>query len=82
MEPVLKADIFFFITSIAVVVFTIFFTIIGVHLVRIMKNFSRISESLKNGVDTAGEELKEITEQVLESTVFNFLFTKKRKKKK
>jgi len=81
MESIIQSDIFFFITSISVIIFTIFFVIIGFHLVKIMKNFSHISEVLKNTVDSADSELREMSEHVRNSAIFNFIFGKKKVRK-
>lgn len=81
MESIIQSDIFFFITSISVIIFTVFFIIIGVHLVKIMKNFSHISEVLKDTVDDANSEIREIGEHVRESAIFSFIFGKKKVKK-
>ncbi len=79
MESIIKSDIFFFITSISVVVLTVFLGIIGFYIVRIVRNFSHISETLKNSVDDADSEVREMVEHVKESAVFNFIFGKKKK---
>jgi len=82
METLIKADIFFFVTTIFVVVLIVFFIIIGLYLVKAMKNFASISDTLKKGVDNADEEIRDIVEQVKDSPVFSFIFGKSRKKKK
>ncbi len=82
MESIIQSNIFFFITSISVIIFTIFFIIIAIYLVRIMRNFSHISEALKKGVDNAGEELREMTDHVRDSPIFSFVFGKKKTEKK
>ncbi len=81
MESIVQLDIFFFITSISVIIFTVFFIIIGFHLVKIMKNFSHISEVLKDTVDDANSEIRDIGEHIRESTIFRFIFGRKKTKK-
>lgn len=82
MDSIIHADIFFFITTISVVILTVFFSIIAFYLVRIMRNFSHISETLKDGVDNASDELREMSEHVRESPVFSFIFGRKKTKKR
>ena len=82
MESIIQSDIFFFITSISIIIFTVFFIIIGFYVIKIVKNFSRISEVLKDGVNTADAEIREIGEHVRESAIFSFIFGKKRKRTK
>jgi hypothetical protein len=78
MEPLLKSDIFFFITSVSVVLLTVIFIIIGVYLIKIMKNFSHMSETLKKTVDDTDDELRDIGVHVRESPIFTFIFGRKR----
>jgi len=47
-----------------------------------MKNFSHISETLKNTVDGAASSLEEVGNDLKESTIFKFFFGSKRKKSK
>ena len=81
MQSILKSDIFFFISSISIILITVIFIIIGVYLIRIMKNFSEISEKLKQSVDDATDELRDMSEHVRESAVFRFIFGHKKNKK-
>lgn len=81
MELILKSEIFFFISSISVILITIIFVIVGFYLIKTMKNFSDISESIKNTVDGATSSLAEVGYNIKESPIFKFFFGKKRKKK-
>ncbi len=82
MESILKSDIFFFISSVSVVLITIIFIIVGFYLIKIMKNFSHISEKLRSTVDGAKSSLEEVGENIKESPLFRFLFSKKKKSEK
>jgi len=82
MESILKSEIFFFISSISVVLITIVILIFGFYLIRTMKNFSEISEDLRKTVDGATSSLSEIGDNIKESSLFRFFFSKKRKTKK
>ena len=77
----MKADIFFFITTISVILCTIVFVIAGYYLIKIMKNVSHISESLKNTVENASSELADMSEHVRDSALFTFIFGKRKKAK-
>ncbi len=79
MESVLKSDVFFFISSIAVIIFTVVFIIVGFYFIKMMRNFSQISERLKETVDGATSSLEEVGDSIKESPVFTFFFGKKRK---
>lgn len=82
MESILKSEIFFFISSISVVLITVIFVIVGFYLVRIMRNFSHISDRLKETVDGTASSLEEVGDNIKESTLFKFFFGKKKKSKK
>ena len=81
METILKSEIFFFITSISVIIITVVFVIAGYYLIRIMRNLSKISDTLKKAVDNTESNIEEIGERVKESWIFNFVFGKKKTKK-
>ncbi|MDD3662683.1 MAG: hypothetical protein PHT84_02345 [Candidatus Pacebacteria bacterium] len=80
MEAILNSEIFFFITSIFVVILTIVLIICGFYLIRIMRNFSHISDQLKKTVDGTVSSLEEVGDSIKESSIFNFFFGKKKRK--
>ncbi len=82
MESILKSEIFFFISSISVILITIIFVIVGFYLIKTMRNFSHISERLKETVDGAASSLGEVGDNIKESHLFKFFFGKKRKNEK
>ena len=82
MESILKSEIFFFISSISVILITVIFVIVGIYLIKMMRNFSKISDRLKETVDGATLSLSEVGDNIKESPLFSFLFGKKRKTKK
>lgn len=51
MENIVKADIFFFITSIAVTVFTVGVVVIAVYVVRILRDMKHISKKVSEEGD-------------------------------
>lgn len=88
MENIIKADIFFFITSIAVAVFIIGMIIAMVYVIRILNDMKRISKTilkesdkLVNDIDSLREAVK--SEGAKAKTIANFflkLFAHRRKK--
>lgn len=82
MESILKSDIFFFISSVSVVIITVIFIFVGFYLIKIMKNFSHISDRLKETVEGAASSLEEVGNDIKESIIFRFFFGKKKKSKK
>ncbi len=81
MESLMKSEIFFFVTTLSIVIVTTFFVIIGVYIIKIVKNFAHMSDALKKTVDDADNEIREISEQVRESPIFSFIFGNKKRKK-
>ena len=78
----MKSEIFFFISSISVILFTVVFIIFGFYLIKTMRNFSKISEDLRKTVDGATSSLDEVGNHIKESPIFEFFFGKKRKSRK
>lgn len=78
----MKADIFFFITTIAVVFLSI---LLGVALYYIITTFRRLRtlcEKVEQNIDIANIHVKEITTKIKESFLFNLIFGKKGNSKK
>ena len=82
MESILKSDIFFFISSISTILITVILVIFGFYLIKTMRNFSKISEQLKDTVDGATHSLVEVGDHIKESPMFSFFFGKKKRNKK
>jgi uncharacterized protein YoxC len=82
MDSILKSEIFFFISSISVILMTVVFIVAGFYLIKIMRNFSHISETLKKTVDGAASSLEEVGDNIKESLLFKFFFGKNKKNKK
>ncbi|MFN4181306.1 MAG: hypothetical protein ACK4FA_01230 [Candidatus Paceibacteria bacterium] len=81
MDTLMKADIFFFISSMSAVVLTIFAIIALYYLIRILRDFSNISDTLKNGVDKASGHLDDLIDMLMSSAFFRLFFGKKRARK-
>ncbi len=78
METLIKTDIFFFVTTISVIILTIFLIICFYYFARILKNFKDISVLLKKGVNNASKNIDDIGKQVSDSSLFRFIFGKKK----
>lgn len=81
MESVLKSDIFFFISSICVVLVTLIILIIGVYFIKTMINFYKISKIFKKYVKDTEIELHELGNHIRQSKLFTFFFGKEKTKK-
>lgn len=82
MESLLKADIFFFISTIGFVIFIILGLIISYYVVKILRNVKESTDALKDEVRAAGQKISEIEKEITESFIFKFIFAKDKSKKK
>lgn len=82
METFIKADIFFFVTTVAVVLLTIFLIIVLWYAIFALKSIKELGDELKENINTASTEVKEIILHIKESFLFNLLFTKNKNRKK
>jgi len=64
MDDILKADIFFFITTIAVIVLSVFLGIAFFYAIRILRDIKHISSMAKKESDVISEELSELRENI------------------
>ncbi len=60
----MKSEIFFFITSIAVVILTILLGILITYLIRILRNVDDISEKAKDEAGLIKEDIAELRQNV------------------
>ena len=79
MDTLLKADIFFFITSIAVVVVLIIFVFMGFYLVQTLRNIRDISNKLKRAADLVEGDFETAYDQMKDMWPLKFFFRKKKK---
>lgn len=58
MNELLKADIFFFITSIAVIVIAVLLVIALIYIIRILRDVKGVSKTAKESADAIGEDIQ------------------------
>lgn len=76
----MKADIFFFVTTIAVVLITVGIIFAFFHLAKFIATCNRIAKNVELKAEEIGDEAKELIEDVRESFIFRLLFPKAKKK--
>ena len=81
MDTLMKANIFFFITTIAVLVFLVLGSVMFVYIIRILRNIKRASDALEAQVEHLGEHADVLYHDIRESFLFHLLFGKKHKKR-
>ncbi len=75
----MKADIFFFVTTICVVLVSVFLIILLARLSMLMKSVRDLVEKVKDKALDVGDGMEEILERVEDSFLFNLIFPKSRK---
>ncbi len=81
METVFKADIFFFVTTIAVGLVAVFMIIALCYSIIMIRRLRMLIEKVETNVDDANVHVKELVDRIKESVIFAFLFKKKNKRK-
>ncbi len=82
MESLIKADVFFFITAVAVIIFTVLGSVVLFYLAGILKNVKESTDSLKGKIEEGSKELESMRRKITESILFNFIFAKKHSSRK
>ncbi len=87
MRTLIHANIFFFITSIFVIVLTLILGIAGAYVILILRDMKEISKKVKTESEEIIEDVKELREKIREEGVglrnigrLFGLFSKRRKK--
>ncbi|MDP1620093.1 MAG: hypothetical protein Q8L11_03490 [Candidatus Moranbacteria bacterium] len=81
METLLKADIFFFISSIATVILTALFSVALFYFIKAGKNLYLISEKLQNHFAESEEFVLDLKERLADNMLFRMFFPPARKKR-
>lgn len=81
MDTLMKADIFFFVTTIAVVLVSGVVAWALLYIVGAVKRLEAYADKIAENTKDASAEVKEMGEDIRGSILYNFLFKKKRHKK-
>lgn len=82
METLIKADIFFFISSLATVVLTILISVLLCYLIKAGRNLYLLSVALKGNYKDSEEFVMELKERLENNLVFRMFFPPIRKRKR
>lgn len=82
METFAKADIFFFTTTICVVILTISLAALIFYVMYLLRKIEKISNKIERGIDTASEQVKDMIENAKENSFFQFILSKIKNRKK
>lgn len=79
MDTLLKANVFFFVTTISVAAVTIAIVIVSYYAIRTLEQARSTLKVVEEHVGDTTEDVKDLILDLRESTIFRFLFRKKRK---
>lgn len=74
MDEVLHANIFFFITSVAVILFTLLLCVALYHGIKILQSVRRIVERIDAGSEMIVEDVEQLRSYVLDGSLLSQLF--------
>jgi hypothetical protein len=80
MESLIKADIFFFIASIATAVITVLASVLLFYLIKAGKILYKISKALEESFKESEEFVNELKERLEDNIIFRLFFPPLRKK--
>lgn len=69
MSEILQANIFFIITSIAVLVFTLFVCVILYHVIKILRSIRKIVDRVEEGSEVIAEDVSQLRAYVVEGSL-------------
>ncbi len=78
----MKADIFFFISSVATIVVGILASILLFYFIKAGKNLYMLSEALKSGFHESEEFVADLKERLEDNMIFQFFFPPSRRKRR
>ena len=81
MNTLEQSQIFFLISSVGFVILWAMVAILLFYVINTMKIFYRIMDKIEKGIDSVGDTTKEMLEDMRDSSVFRFLFRKKKRSK-
>jgi hypothetical protein len=74
MNTLIKADIFFFISSVATVVLAVLLSVLLVYLIKAGRNLYKLSEAIKSDFKETEEFVSELKQRLEGNLVFRFFF--------
>ena len=82
MDTLMKANIFFFVSTIAVIVFTLVLVLLMIHVMRFFSSLRLMMKKIELAAGEMSEDAKEMLEDIKQSFIFRLLFPHKRKAKR
>lgn len=73
MDEVLHANIFFFITGVAVIIFTALLCVALFHVIKVLKSLRRIMDRIEAGTEIIAEDMQHVREFFAQEGLFGKL---------
>ncbi len=73
MSEVLQANIFFFVTGIAVIVFTLLFCVALYHVIKVLKSIRRIMDRIESGSEIIADDMMHLRRYFTEGSLISRL---------
>lgn len=81
MDTLMKADIFFFVTTIAVVIVAVAILAALYYVVGAVKKLEAYADRIEDKLMDASVEVREMSEDIRDSFIYNLIFKKKKRKR-
>ena len=79
-QTLIHADIFFFISSIGFILVTIALLIGLFYIIRVVRSVDRITVKIEDGIDTVGDDAKNLISDLRDSMAFRMIFGGRKRK--
>jgi hypothetical protein len=80
MDEILQANIFFFITSVGIIILTVFVCVILYHIIKLLRSIRTIVERVEEGSEVIAEDVAQLRAYVVQgslvSQIMSFVFGK------
>jgi len=73
MSEILQANIFFFITGVAVIIFTLLLCVALFHIIKVLKSLRRIMDRIDEGTEIIAEDMQNVRAYFTEGGFFSRL---------
>ena len=81
MNTLMNANIFFFVTTIATIIFVILGSIALVYVIKILRAIKRETDAIESRIESASERMDAIGDTISRTGIFQFLFPGAKKRR-
>ncbi len=81
MNSIPHADIFFFVATIGFSVTFLLVVILLIYIISLFRRINRIAKKIESDIEHIGDTAKSFVMQLWDSSIFSWIFGKKRKSK-